>query len=683
MIRCSQLLLASIATATIVSGVAFAQVSQQGAGALPTPLVLHEGVGAHAPDLAALRYYASRGEMQNYQKEIARLRAFHPGWSAPLSPEALVQSGDEKQLWALYADDDLDGINRAMRERVTRQPGWRPSAELREKVANKAARLRIVAADEADRWTDVLSLSRTLSGNVLQSDIDLRWRVARAQALTGQSGQAIEDYTSLLMDFPDRELQRSTLSKGLEILGVGPITTLIDDHGAHIDPNVAKIFRLEIVRRRLVASAAGTPDPELRAADLERFESAALADGEETSSPQRADDAALLGWFYIAKSEPVAAQRWFNRARSLGKTDLKTVEGLVLALTSMDATMRLASRDLPRQAALTLVKPLWTQNDDLGHRFIDLVGDELYGEPPRVIASDLLQAVSEATTGLRSAVGAEALAWYAYNVRQYPAAKVWFAKANQWEPSDSRLFGHMLAHFATNDEAAAEAIAARYGSQHPRLAQLLREHQAASKVETTGSVKSTAATRRRVTSRGRINPIVAAHDRGDHATCLRLIAKRQKLSADLLQMKGWCLLLAERPAEAAIAFEASGRAQAGRNRRDSAYGTALAALRSGHTEQALNAARNEGLTADQRRTISVEALTQRARAAFNRRDYAASLYSLNLRRQMVSEPRDLSMLRGWSHYHLGRKSQARTIFATLDQHLSTRDTRRALSQFRR
>ncbi|MEM1365645.1 MAG: hypothetical protein AAGH82_07820 [Pseudomonadota bacterium] len=663
------------------------QAVTSAASAMPAPLpAAQSNVQASAPDLSALRYYANRGEAQNYALEVARLRVFHPGWMPPASPDMLLQSSDENDLWALYGNDDLDGIEQALRARKARQPGWQPSAELREKVANKAARFRLIAADEADRWSDVLSLSRTLTGKALGSDIDLRWRVARAQALTGQSGDALDTYAAIVTDFTEPRLQHATLAKAIAIMGAMPLADIIRDAELPIEQGVRGHYRTELTRQQLVATAGGALSRELLQADVAHFEARVKSDQTQTDDKLAADDAALLGWYYTAKSQPEAARGWFDLSIARGKDDLKTTEGLILALVSMEPEVRLDDGQAPRDAALKLVRPLWSKTDDLGRRFIDLVSDDLYSEPPKVVDADLLQMVSKATLKLSSPEGAEALAWYAYNVRQYDAGHVWFDKALSWEESESRLLGQLLSHLAKGDETPAIAIAERHGAKYSSLNRALEKHelakrQAVKDQRATGSIRS-AVRPARISKSQRVSPIVAAHKRGDHATCLRLIEARKNHGADVMQMKGWCLMMAGRPSEAASAFEQAQRLKGGRNRRDSAYGIALAALRAGHTEQALLAARGEGLTDQQRRTISLEALTQRARAAFNRRDYAASLYSLNLRRQLAAEPRDLGMLRGWSHYHLGRRQDAKAVFARLDQHLSTRDTRRALAQFR-
>ncbi len=52
---------------------------------------------------------------------------------------------------------------------------------------------------------------------------------------------------------------------------------------------------------------------------------------------------------------------------------------------------------------------------------------------------------------------------------------------------------------------------------------------------------------------------------------------------------------------------------------------------------------------------------------------------LRRRAGFAREPRDLSMLRGWSLYHQGEFAAARAAFASADGLLSDRDSRGALA----
>ena len=98
----------------------------------------------------------------------------------------------------------------------------------------------------------------------------------------------------------------------------------------------------------------------------------------------------------------------------------------------------------------------------------------------------------------------------------------------------------------------------------------------------------------------------------------------------------------------------------------------------GLTNEALDIANTYALTSAQRKTINIEILTQRARSAFNNRDYGAALIALDRRQGLTAEGRDLNLMRAWSLFHLGHAQSAKALFQTLDHQLSTRETRRGL-----
>ncbi|MEN0040464.1 MAG: hypothetical protein AAF764_03915, partial [Pseudomonadota bacterium] len=74
---------------------------------------------------------------------------------------------------------------------------------------------------------------------------------------------------------------------------------------------------------------------------------------------------------------------------------------------------------------------------------------------------------------------------------------------------------------------------------------------------------------------------------------------------------------------------------------------------------------------------------QQARAAFDARDYAGSIALLNRRGALTSEPRDLTLMRGWAHYHGGNAANAKAVFARLDAQMSSRASRKGLSASKR
>jgi hypothetical protein len=174
--------------------------------------------------------------------------------------------------------------------------------------------------------------------------------------------------------------------------------------------------------------------------------------------------------------------------------------------------------------------------------------------------------------------------------------------------------------------------------------------------------------------------MASAYQAKDYGRCLAIASRLEasgRLDSRSALQKGWCLMGLDRPQEAALAFtQARGTAATAE---DAAYGEALARLRNGQSSEAAMAANGAALAPQKRNEIGVAVLAQRAAAAFDAGQYRSTLEILNQRRLYVGEPRDLSVLRGWSLYHLGYREDAQKVFGTLDAQLSTKDTRTGLA----
>ncbi|MGL4198660.1 MAG: hypothetical protein ACRCSX_12960, partial [Allorhizobium sp.] len=96
-------------------------------------------------------------------------------------------------------------------------------------------------------------------------------------------------------------------------------------------------------------------------------------------------------------------------------------------------------------------------------------------------------------------------------------------------------------------------------------------------------------------------------------------------------------------------------------------GLGLTLLRANLTDDAEALLMQRSLTPLRDRELRAELLWQRARAAFDRKQYRVTLEALNARLQIMPEPVGISQMRAWSHYHLGNLSQSRAIFAQLNQ----------------
>ena len=142
--------------------------------------------------------------------------------------------------------------------------------------------------------------------------------------------------------------------------------------------------------------------------------------------------------------------------------------------------------------------------------------------------------------------------------------------------------------------------------------------------------------------------------------------------------QGWCLLNADRPREAALAFDQAIQGGLGKTREDAAYGKSLAELRANQTDSAVQAANSAQMSPERRNEIGIAVLAQRAQGFYNQGNYRQALAALDQRIAHTTETRDLSMMRGWSLFHLDRTEEAERLFQVLDRQTSTKESRQGL-----
>ncbi|MCR5856014.1 hypothetical protein [Mesorhizobium sp. J428] len=119
---------------------------------------------------------------------------------------------------------------------------------------------------------------------------------------------------------------------------------------------------------------------------------------------------------------------------------------------------------------------------------------------------------------------------------------------------------------------------------------------------------------------------------------------------------------ANRPLEAAAAFERALATTDGQARSDAAYGQSLAYLRAGLVDDAAVAAAK---APQQRRRVAElqsSILAERALGAFENGRYIEALIALDQRAQIAPERIDLMVLRGYAYLNLNRREDARRIF---------------------
>jgi tetratricopeptide (TPR) repeat protein len=136
---------------------------------------------------------------------------------------------------------------------------------------------------------------------------------------------------------------------------------------------------------------------------------------------------------------------------------------------------------------------------------------------------------------------------------------------------------------------------------------------------------------------------------------------RSKLPPDAALAKGWCLMEANRPIEAAKAFEMalSGSRQ---TRSEAAYGQSLAYMRAGLTDMAAVSATKAPLTSSRSLEIRKALLASQANSAYQNGRYVEALIALDERARIAPEQNDLLVLRGYAYLNLVRYDDAERVF---------------------
>ncbi len=617
------------------------------------------------PDTAALRYYAMRGEQDRVKAEISRLRSLYPNWKQPAN---IFQDRTvfEEKLWSLFGTGVIGDIEAELARLKLEEPDFEPSLEFQTKFAARLERNAIAVAWSEDDWDKILDIANENPKLMLGEDVELIWFVADAYSHSQRPEDAATAMKAAFAVARDGDERRATLRKAAEILPIELVEELADVQiGA--DPGVDGA----IVRGALVRNARlGLPLPQSLVPALIKYE-------REIAANPTHDETTLMAWWRFATADYPAAHKWFTLA--MEKPTPKIAEGAIMA----------AQRSSHLVRAGELLQAWLDKSEQLGKLYINAYAPRLL-EGQKELPEPFIVQFAGKTSELSSGEGAEAMGWYAYNAGQLPTAAAWFDSAIVWEETETSVYGRGLTAARLKDRASFDRIKLGYSS-YPKVAAL--EFDLEKLIPKGQQPKGSAKPRnenfvrrnvKRSTPRntGR-TAIEQAYAKKRYAQCLTLLDKlRPPLRAKDYQMRGWCLLGSNRPAEADRAFSRA-VALGGDSRSPSAYGQALAALRDGKTNRALDIANSNKLPARQRKEIDIEILTQRARAAFNGKDYSAAIHALNRRREMTTESRDLSFMRAWSHHNSGDYNGAQDIFATLDSQLSTPETREGLGAARR
>ncbi|CAO3431152.1 hypothetical protein [Azospirillum endophyticum] len=324
--------------------------------------------------------------------------------------------------------------------------------------------------------------------------------------------------------------------------------------------------------------------------------------------------------------------------------------------------------------------------------------ERLGSAKPGALSGSDLSRVQGIIRDKQDADGAIALGWYFQKQKNYAEAQSWFSQANGWAPSDKAAEGLVLAYNGLGEKAQARAAAAPWKGKSSRVDQALKA---------VDPPRGPAGPAGRSAPQGpsELDRALARHD---FAGCLAIIRgsiAKSGPTAALLQQRGWCLLELKRPSEAEAAFAeaqvlaarepakggasaagkgadrnpAAGLPQAATPAQENAYGQAIARMATGDVTGLTRDLPRANMTPAQKAEIRASLIATEAGRALEDKRYHDVLRLLDARKELAPEPRNLGILRGWALYNLMRYDEAYVQFKTIDDRLSTEESREGVS----
>ncbi|MBP1849543.1 cellulose synthase [Rhizobium halophytocola] len=628
------------------------------------------------PDLSALRYFAQRGDTVRLNAEIARLRSLYPDWTPPKDPLA-IEPGNDQQLdamWKLYSEGKLAELRRAIADRQAAEAGWKPPADLLERLAVAETRRRLVNASDLEQYDTVIRLAAVTPSLLNCADVDVLWRVAAAFAKSDRMPRAVDAYGYVLKNCTDPQQRVATIQKAAADLTYQDMQTLLAlekpaEGGAHEFDGVR-----DDLARRFVADATASPDLTIAPAYLQRLRSTA-------QSQNLASDSLLLGWYYLRRKDMTEAESWFRASRA-SEDSASASQGLALTLIARNASAE-AEEVMLRWRAET---------EDATATYLAATANMIAGDPPPAMAETVLQRVASFVVEKRYVPTAQQLGWYARAFNQPQTAAQWFRTALQWKPDDEpSAYGLAITLQQLDDKAGVSAIQTAWAGRSARIANLglaslpdnrrdAVQRPSASGGQTQTQAANQPQTRpqpRTVVSTARAAP---ARPSGRRFSCNGSSSVAGLTPAQALAT-GWCMMNLNRPLEAAKAFEAALAGNDTRTREDAAYGQSLAYLRLGLTNKAAVAAAKAPQGSNRTSELQTAILANRAVSAFDTKHYRQAIVYLDQRAMLAAEPADLMVLRGYALMNLGMLGDAKRLFEAVAE-TGNRDAMRAVVEIR-
>jgi hypothetical protein len=604
-------------------------------------------------DESALRYFAAKGDQARLAAEIARLRSLYPNWTPPADPLAVPQNPDRQleNMWQLYAEGQYAEVRRAIAVRQAAEAGWQPPPDLIERLEVAEARARLVNASDLKQFQTVIDVGASSPALLNCSDIDVLWRVAEAFFRTDRPQRAVDAYSYVLKNCPDPQERLATIQKASALLPYQSMQPLLALERTENGQGEFDSIEDDLARR-FVAQANEDPALSVAPAYIERLRELAETGAE-------AEDALLLGWYYLRRNAMTQAENWFRRARQRADS-ASASQGLALALLA---------RNAPAEAEEAMF-PWRDSSEEATAAYLAATANLLAAETTSVISEQVLARMAETVVKQRYVPAAQQFGWYARRLEQPQTAGRWFETALGWSPEDEpSAYGLALTKLQLNDRQGVADLQRLWSDRSARIATLRRLTSPEAAELSTVPQASRRTVRSDTASESDAGMAPAVSDQPRRvvtrarrpAGCSTTTVHTGTSSAQALA-SGWCLMELNRPLEAATAFEAAlGNADA-RISEEAAYGQSLAYLRLGLADKASVAAAKAPMNTNRANELQAAILAERAVNAFGAKRYRETLVYLDQRAQVQQEPVDLMVLRGYSYMNLKSYYEALRIF---------------------
>jgi tetratricopeptide (TPR) repeat protein len=637
---------------------------------VPPPASATAPSQAPAVDETALRYFARRGDAKRLEAEIARLRTLYPDWTPPSDPAAADIITDRKldRMWELYSENRFAEVRKAIADRTASEPGWQAPKDLLDRLSIAEARDRLINASNLKQYAMVIRVGADTPSLLTCSEIDVLWRIAEAFADTGRADRGKDAYLYILRNCNDPAERLATIQKAIPVLSRADVEELLATERTGVDGK-GEFDKAKIdLARQSVANAGKDPKVSVPVGDLRAVEAVAESDG-------LASDAIILGWYYIGRSNPAEAEKWFRKARE-AKDTAEVSQGLALTLV-----------DLGRHAEAEGVLFPWNDSsEDIRKVYLAAVANLLAGDPPAMVDPAVLQRMAPVVAKARDADAAQQFGWYARALNQHRIAGQWFQTALTWKPDDEpSAYGLALTRLQMRDSAGVAEIQRLWAGRSERIATLGEKprqgkHRGTPPPAPSGVRPTSPIMAEPETMPATAEPIAESSSEVDrtrppqqatpsrpsgsaptHRSC-KTSQSYSNLGGKESLTRGWCLMELNRPLEAISAFEKALERGDAVVRRDAAYGQSLAYLRAGLANDAAVAASKA--PQDRKRTVELDEalLSRRASDFFGAGRYAEAILALDQRARIAPERIDLMVLRGYAYLNLKRREDARKIF---------------------